>query len=225
MWGRLVIKPSDAEEFRQEFAFSGDESTSDGDEMTTTPQYQTFAEDMDEEHTPRTHFAERPATPPRPGHECKTEGGTSPRSHMAPDQTEAGEMGITERVGAERLESSPHTRVLNSPEADPEVGGAERSKARQHAGFPTHTVVDPEEIGAERPEAPQHPEVPDRSRTNTEASTSGLRPTESEAAPNTGATPPEEPSSSRFRAAFEVLGRGLLGHPMEANKNLIPEGF
>jgi hypothetical protein len=24
---------------------------------------------------------------------------------------------------------------------------------------------------------------------------------------------------------FEVLGRGLLGHPMEAIKNLIPEGF
>jgi hypothetical protein len=32
-------------------------------------------------------------------------------------------------------------------------------------------------------------------------------------------------SSSRFTVAFEILGRGLLGHPMEAIKNLIPEGF
>ncbi len=44
-------------------------------------------------------------------------------------------------------------------------------------------------------------------------------------APYIGATPAsEEPSFSRFRVAFEVLGRGLLGHPMEANKNLILEG-
>jgi hypothetical protein len=34
------------------------------------------------------------------------------------------------------------------------------------------------------------------------------------------------PSSlSRFTVAFEFLGRGLLGHLMEAIKNLIPEGF
>jgi hypothetical protein len=31
--------------------------------------------------------------------------------------------------------------------------------------------------------------------------------------------------SSKVSAGFEVLGRGLLGHPMEAIKNLIPEGF
>ncbi len=67
--------------------------------------------------------------------------------------------------------------------------------------------------------------MPDRSGVNTEANTSGPRPNESEAAPNTGATLPEKPSSSKFRATFEVLGRGLLGHPMEAIKNLIPEGF
>jgi hypothetical protein len=41
-----------------------------------------------------------------------------------------------------------------------------------------------------------------------------------EAAPSVGPS-----SSSRFTAAFEVLGRGLLGHPMEAIKNLIPKGF
>jgi hypothetical protein len=67
--------------------------------------------------------------------------------------------------------------------------------------------------------------VPDRSGVNTEANTSGPRPNESEAAPNVEVVHPEEPSSSRFRVAFEVLGRGLLGHPMEAIKNLIPEGF
>lgn len=70
------------------------------------------------------------------------------------------------------------------------------------------------------------PESSVRSRSRVEASTSGLRPNESEAAPNTGVVPPVGPSSSsRISAGFEVLGRGLLGHPMEAIKNLIPEGF
>jgi hypothetical protein len=36
---------------------------------------------------------------------------------------------------------------------------------------------------------------------------------------------PEGPSSSRFKSAFEVLNKGLHGHPMEAIKSLIPEGF
>jgi hypothetical protein len=43
---------------------------------------------------------------------------------------------------------------------------------------------------------------------------------------NTGAAPSVGPSSSsKVSAGFEVLGRGLLGHLMEAIKNLIPEGF
>jgi len=79
---------------------------------------------------------------------------------------------------------------------------------------------------ATTPEADLHPEASDRNRSHTEASTSELWPNESEAASNTEAAPSAGPSSSsRLTAAFKVLGRGLLGHPMEAIKNLIPEGF
>jgi hypothetical protein len=71
-----------------------------------------------------------------------------------------------------------------------------------------------------------HPDASDRNRSHTEANTSELRPNEFEAAPNTEAAPSVGPSSSsRLSAGFKVLGRGLLGHPMEAIKNLIPEGF
>lgn len=107
-----------------------------------------------------------------------------------------------------------------------EVGDVNRAEATQNLEVPYGSAVN---TGA-NPEvstsvATQHPEVRYGSVVNTEANTSGLRPHESEAAPNVEAAPPEGPSFSRFRAAFEVLGRGLLGHPMEAIKNLIPEGF
>jgi hypothetical protein len=58
MWGRPVIRPSDAEEVRQESAFLGDESVGDDDEKVTIPQNQTLAEDMDNKHTPRTLSAD-----------------------------------------------------------------------------------------------------------------------------------------------------------------------
>jgi hypothetical protein len=35
----------------------------------------------------------------------------------------------------------------------------------------------------------------------------------------------EEPSTSRPRSPFEILGQGLRGCPMEAIQNLIPEDF
>ncbi len=37
MWGKLVIRPSDADEVCQESAFSGNESGGDDDEEATTP--------------------------------------------------------------------------------------------------------------------------------------------------------------------------------------------
>jgi hypothetical protein len=104
MWGR----PVDAEEVRQESAFLGDESARDGDEEATTPQNQTLAEDMDEEHTHRTHSVKRPDTPPPFVYDWETEHVTSSRSHMAPAQTEVVERGIPERVGVEGPEISPH---------------------------------------------------------------------------------------------------------------------
>lgn len=101
MWGRLVIRPSDTDEVRQESAFLGDESAGDGGEEATTPQYQTFAEEIEKEHTPRTPSTERPGTPPPPNYDCETESATSPRSHTTPDQTEVVERGILERPSAE----------------------------------------------------------------------------------------------------------------------------
>jgi hypothetical protein len=98
-----------------------------------------------------------------------------------------------------------------------------QSEASQHLGEPEGSKVN---IEATTPEVDLHPDASDRNRSHTEASTSELRPNESEAAPNTEAASSVGPSSfSRLTTAFEVLGRGLLGHPMEAIKNLIPEGF
>jgi hypothetical protein len=112
--------------------------------------------------------------------------------------------------------------VQNSLEADLEVGRMNRTEATRHFKVPERSRVNTE---ASTFEAIQHPEVANSSAANLEASTSGPRLNESEAAPNVEAALPEGPSSSRFKAAFEILGRGLLGHPMEAIKNLIPEGF
>jgi hypothetical protein len=87
----------------------------------------------------------------------------------------------------------------------------------------------PERLGANSEvlasEATQNAEVRHSSIFNTEAGISEPRLNETEVAPNVEASSPEGPSSSRFSAAFQVLGRGLLGHPLEAVKNLIPEGF
>jgi hypothetical protein len=128
-----------------------------------------------------------------------------------------------ERVSNEVPGSSQQAGVQNTLSAGLEVGGANQSEASQHLGEPERSRVNAE---ATTPEADLHPEASDRNRFNADASTSELRPNESEAAPNTKDAPSVGPiSSSRLTAAFEVLGRGLLVHPMEAIKNLIPEGF
>jgi hypothetical protein len=165
---------------------------------------------MVEEHTPRSPSTECQGTPPPPNYDCEMEHATPPESYTAPYQTEGPEI-------------PPQARVQNRPGADLEVGGANQSEATQHLEVPERSRVNTEAITSE---VTQHPEAFDRNRSNTEASTSEHRPNESEAAPNTEAAPSVGPSSSSgFTAAFEVLGIGLLGHPMEAIKNLIPEGF
>jgi hypothetical protein len=113
--------------------------------------------------------------------------------------------------------------VQDTPGAGLEVRSADQSEASQHLGEPEGSRVNTE---ATTPEADLHLDASNRNRSHTEASTSELRPNESEAAPTTEATPSVGPSSSsRLSAGFEVLGRGLLGHPMDAIKNLILEGF
>jgi hypothetical protein len=98
-----------------------------------------------------------------------------------------------------------------------------QSEVSQHLGEPEGSRVNTE---ATTPEADLHPDASNRNRSHTEPSTSELMTNEFEVAPNTEAAPSVGPSSSsRLSAGCEVLGRGLLGHPMEAIKNLIPEGF
>jgi hypothetical protein len=201
IWGRPVIRPSDAEEVRQESAPSSEGSVEERDEDVSTPRDKAFVEDFVEEGTPRTPSSERPRTPPPPSCDCKMGNATPQEPCTAPDQTEP-QMGTPERVNTEEPGSSQQVRVQNTPGAGLEVRSVDQSEASQHLG------------------------EPEGSRFNTEASTSELRPNESEAAPTMKAIPSVGPSSSsRLSAGFEVLGRGLLGHPMEAIKNLIPEGF
>jgi hypothetical protein len=116
----------------------------------------------------------------------------------------------------------PPAGVQNSSEAGLDIGRVNRIETTQNFEVPERSRVNTE---ASTSEATLLLEVPNRSASNNEAGTSVPSPNESEAVPNVEAAPLEVPSSSRFRAAFEVLGRGLLGHPMEAIKNLILDGF
>jgi hypothetical protein len=131
-------------------------------------------------------------------------------------------METTEMANTEEPGSSRQVGVRDTSGARFEVRNVDQSKASQHLGEPEGHRVNTE---ASTPEADLHPEASDRDRSHTEASTSELRPNESEAAPNTEAAPSVGPSSSRVSGGFEVLGKGLLGHPMEAIKNLIPKRF
>ncbi|XP_062151032.1 uncharacterized protein LOC133859593 [Alnus glutinosa] len=226
MWGRPVIMPSDTEEVRQESAFLGNESDGNDDEEATAPQNQnqTSVEDMEEEHTPRTPSEERMGTPPPPEPEGEVESGISPRSRPSADQNEEVKRGTLEGAGAMRSKSPQYTGVLDS--RDPESASVMRPEAPPPAEVQDRPEAGPRVARTMRPEAPQPTEVQDRTGANPKANTSGLRRTDSEAAPNVEAIPTtEEPDTSRFRAALEVLGMGLLGHPMKAIKNLIPEGF
>jgi hypothetical protein len=71
MWGKPVIRPSDAEELRQESAPSGEESVEERDEDVSTPRDEAFVEDLVEEGTPRTPSSEGPRTPPPPSCDCE----------------------------------------------------------------------------------------------------------------------------------------------------------
>jgi hypothetical protein len=82
MWGRAVIMPIDAEEVRQEFAFSGNDFKGNGDEGDTTPrpQSRTTVEELEEEHTLRSPSTERMDTPPPPESEGEGVSRMSPGS-------------------------------------------------------------------------------------------------------------------------------------------------
>ncbi|XP_062158770.1 uncharacterized protein LOC133866254 [Alnus glutinosa] len=218
MWGKAVIRPSDAEEVRQEPTASSGESLEEMDEEVGTPRAEPLVEESEVEGTPRTPSSERPDTPPFPEENRET-GHTTPQvSCSAPIQPET-PTGVPEAKNVEEPSASREVVDQEVPGSTFEVQGAGQPEVTPHVGVPEESRIDSENV---IPEAGVLPET----STRVEASPSGLRSDGSEAAPSVGAVPHVGPSSSsRVSAGFEVLGRGLLGHPMEAIKNLIPEGY
>jgi hypothetical protein len=229
MWGKAVIRPSDAEEVRQESAPSGGESDEERDEDVGTFRDDASVEGFEEEGTPRNPSSERPKTPPPPSSDCEMlrETPQEPRTAPAPNEVQTG---TTERGNTEEPVTSQREGVRDTPGVGLGVPGGSRVNAK---AITPEADLHPEASARDRyhtevinPEADLHPKASARDRSHTEASTSELRPFGSEAAPSAETAPSVGPSSSsRVSAGFEVLGRGLLGHPMEAIKNLIPEGF
>jgi hypothetical protein len=222
MWGKAVIRPSDAEEVRQEPAPSGDESLGERDEYAGSPRDEPFIEEFEAEGTPRTPSSERPGTPPPPEDDCEM-GHATPQAPCSPPVQSETHTGTPEVENIEEPRTSREAVGQDIPGAAFEVQGANQPEITPHLGVPEGSRIDSENI---IPEAGVLPESSTRSGSLVEASPSKLRSDESDAAPNTGVVPSVGPSSSsRVSAGFEVLGRGLLGHPMEAIKNLIPEGY
>jgi hypothetical protein len=222
MWGKAVIRPSDAEEVRQEPAASGGESFEERDEEASTPRDEPFIEEFEAEGTPRTPSSDHPETPPPPEENRETGHATPQAPCSTPVQLET-HTGAPEVENIEEPRTSREAVDQDMPGAAFEVQGASQPEVTPHLGVPEGSRIDSENITSE---AGVLPESSTRSRSRVEASTSRLRSDGSDAAPSTWAVPPVGPSSSsRVSAGFEVLGRGLLGHPMEAIKNLIPEGY
>jgi hypothetical protein len=218
MWGKAVIRPSSAEEVRQEPPASCSESLEEMDEEVGTPRAEPLVEESEVEGTPRTPSSELPDTPPFPEEDRET-GHTTPQvSCSAPVQPEI-PTGVPEAENVEEPSAPREVVDQEVPGSASEVQGAGQPEVTPHLGVPEETRIDSEDV---IPEAGVLPET----STRVEASPSGLRSDGSEAAPSVGAVPHVGPSSSsRVSAGFEVLGGGLLGHPMEAIKNLIPEGY
>jgi hypothetical protein len=222
MWGKAVIRPSDAEEVRQEPTASGGESLEERDEEASTPRDEPLVEEFEAEGTPQTPCSERPDTPPPPEENRETGHATPQAPCSAPVRLET-HTGALEVENIEEPRTSREAIDQDMPGAASEVQGASQPEVTPHLGVPEESRIDSENI---IPEAGVLPESSTRSGSRVEASPSRLRFDGSEAAPSTRAVPPVGPSSSsRVSAGFEVLGRGLLGHPMEAIKNLIPEGY
>jgi hypothetical protein len=175
MWGRPVIRPSDAEEVRQESVPSGEESVEERDEDVSTPRDEAFIEDFVEEGTPQTPSIERLGTPPPPSCDWEMGHATLQEPCTAPDQTEP-QMETPERVNTEGPGSSQQASIQNTPGASLEVGGANQLEASQHLEAPEEPRVNAE---ATTLEVDPHPEASDRDRLNIEASTSELRPNKS----------------------------------------------
>jgi hypothetical protein len=222
MWGKAVIRPSDAEEVRQEPTASGGESLEERDEEAGSPRDEPLVEEFEAEGTPRTPSSKRPDTSPPPKENPETGHATPQAPCSAPVQLGT-HTGVPEAENIEEPRTSREVVDQEMPGSAYEVQGASQPEVTPHLGVPEESRIDSESV---IPEASVLPESSTRSGSRVEASPSRLRSDGSEAAPSVGIVPPVGPnSSSRVSAGFEVLGRGLLGHPMEAIKNLIPEGY
>lgn len=222
MWGKAFIRPSDAEEVRQEPIASCDESLEERDEEASTSRAEPLVKEFEAEATPRTPSSERPETPPPPEENCETGHSTPQAPCSAAVQLET-RSGVPEVENIEEPRTSREVVDQEMPGSVSEVQGVSQPEVTPNLGVPEESRIDSENV---IPEASVLPESSTRSGSRVKASLSRLRSDGSEAAPSTGAVPPVGPSSSsRVSAGFEVLGRGLLGHPMEAIKNLIPEGY
>jgi hypothetical protein len=222
MWGKAVIRPSDAEEVRQEPIASCGESLEEMDEEVGTPRAEPLVEEFEVEGTPRTPSSERPDTPPLPEENLETGPATPQAPCSAPVQLGT-HTGVPEAENVEEPSASREVVDQEVPGSASEVQGAGQPEVTPHLGVPEESRIDSENV---LPEAGVLPETSTRSESRVEASPSRLRSDGSEASPSVGIVPPVGPSSSsRVSVGFEVLGRGLLGHPMEAIKNLIPEGY
>ncbi|XP_062161875.1 uncharacterized protein LOC133868887 [Alnus glutinosa] len=211
MWGKAVIRPSDAEEVRQEPITSCGESLEEMGEEVGTPRAEPLVEEFEVEGTPRTPSSERPETPPLPEENLEMGPATPQASVQLGTHT-----GVPEAENVE--EPSPSREVVDQevPCSASEAQDAGQPEVTPHLGVPEESWIDSENV---LPEAGVLPETSTRSE-------SRLRSDGSEAAPSVGTVPNVGPSSSsRVSAGFEVLGRGLLGHPIEAIKNLIPDGY
>jgi hypothetical protein len=222
MWGKAVIRPFDAEEVRQEPSASCGESLEEMEEEADTPRVDPLVEEFEAEGTPRTPSSERPDTPPPPEENHETRNITPQASCSAPIPPET-HAGAPEVGNIEELRTSREAVGQDMPGVAYEVQSANQPEVTPPLGVPEESRIGSENI---IPEAGVLPESSIRSGSRVEASPSGLRSDGTEAATSTGVVPSVGPSSSsRVSAGFEVLGRGLLGHPMEAIKNLIPEGY
>jgi hypothetical protein len=88
MWGRLVIRPFNAEEVRQESASSGEESAEERDEDVSTPPRRSFRGRHGGKAYSSDSFNRGPRTPPPPSYDWEMEHATPSESYTALDKTE-----------------------------------------------------------------------------------------------------------------------------------------
>jgi hypothetical protein len=158
------------------------------------------------------------------------EGEEAPEVSLATGATEAKETPMTP-ISVPRGSHPPLERDNEGVETNSRTTSASPQSAQAQLFFekgisggdpliPEVTVRDI--VGAKEPQRSEPPpnvkaeSVPEASTRHSGAKAVSFE----EQIPNT-----EDPSTSRPRSPFEILGRGLRGCPMEARQNLIPKDF